>query len=1045
MPNRSVVAMLLSAGVVLMAGSARLTAQCCSAEFQAARAFSPGGDVVAIEDLDADGAADMVVGTRGDVSILLGQGDGSFGSAQGYPVSDRVGFLRLQDLNGDGDLDIVAAITPSRGEGLIEVLMGQGDGTFSGPSSYPAGDTPSSVDVDDLDGDGVPDIAAANYFSEDISILIGNGDGTFRAAVDYPVGSALLSLEIADFDGNGASDIVVGSYYQVDTLLGNGDGTFQPPVGIGAGDGSRSLVSEDLDGDGDADLVVANEYSNDVKVFLGNGDGTFPPPVSHAVGSGPGSLSVADLDGDGALDLAVPNEYSSRVAVLLGSGTGTFAPAVSYLSGAGSRSVAVADLDGDLELDLAVASRGSTTILLGYGDGTFLSATDLPTGSKSRSVAVGDLDRDGVSDLVVANFLSDDTSILLGNGDGTFRPAVNYVAGDGPQDIGLADFDGDGFLDVAVACSESEDVGILLGNGDGTLRAATRYAAGVYPGAIAIEDFDRDGVADLVIANWATPGTATILMGNGDGTFQAAVGYLTGNQAAGVTIEDLDGDGVEDLAVANYESEDVSILLGNGDGTFQTAVSYLAGRRPYGLAIEDLNGDGVADLAVTNYESFAVTILLGGGDGTFGFFASYGIMSGTPIAVAIVDLDGDGARDLAVTNRSSEVSILMGDGRGGFVSGDRYGTGAANEGIVAADLNVDGLSDLAVANFGGSVTILLGAKQSCPSTVDVIAGMGLGAPNSNEVRVFDAAGVATGVSFAAYGSGQWGVNVASGFVQDGSDEAILTGPGPGTVYGPHVRGFTRGGTPMPRVSFYAYGTLRYGVNVGSGNFDVDCFQEIVAGAGPGAIFGPHVRGFDSDGGAVASIPGLSFYAYGTLKYGANVADGDLDGDATAELLTGPGPGLMFGPQVRGWNFDGGPLLSIAKINFNAFSQSGYGAVVGGGDVDADGFAEIAAAPGPALAHRSRYLGYDYDGAGVSWLPGFDVRPYPLRYGGRMALEDLDADFRVELVTGPGPDPTAAADVYSYFYDGTGLILRPGSFIAFGSLYGVNVAVGSLGW
>jgi len=149
--------------------------------------------------------------------------------------------------------------------------------------------------------------------------------------------------------------------------------------------------------------------------------------------------------------------------------------------------------------------------------------------------------------------------------------------------------------------------------------------------------------------------------------------------------------------------------------------------------------------------------------------------------------------------------------------------------------------------------------------------------------------------------------------------------------------------------------------------------------------------------------------------------------------------------VRGFDFDGGPLRGIGAINFNAFSQTGYGAVVAGADVDADGYAEMAASQGPGSNHPARFRGYNYDGAKVSWLQGFDVTPYGTGYGGRVALWGMNGDNRAELITGPGPDPAAQAIVYSFDYDGTSLALRPGPFIAFTSSYGVNVAAGSLGW
>ncbi len=101
------------------------------------------------------------------------------------------------------------------------------------------------------------------------------------------------------------------------------------------------------------------------------------------------------------------------------------------------------------------------------------------------------------------------------------------------------------------------------------------------------------------------------------------------------------------------------------------------------------------------------------------------------------------------------------------------------------------------------------------------------------------------------------------------------------------------------------------MNVGCGDIDGDGMDEIVTGAGPGAVFGPHVRGWNWDGsGAVQAIPGISFFAYEYTEWGANVACGDLDGDGFDEILTGPGPGPAHPPRIRGWNYDGTVLTAI---------------------------------------------------------------------------------------------------------------------------------------
>ncbi|MFN7972726.1 MAG: DNRLRE domain-containing protein [Acidobacteriota bacterium] len=304
------------------------------------------------------------------------------------------------------------------------------------------------------------------------------------------------------------------------------------------------------------------------------------------------------------------------------------------------------------------------------------------------------------------------------------------------------------------------------------------------------------------------------------------------------------------------------------------------------------------------------------------------------------------------------------------------------------------------------------------------------------VRVYDAQGNATSVDFTAYGAGQYGVTVASGDVDGGLSE-ILTGPGPGPVYGPQVRAFDRTGSAIAKVNFYAYGTLKYGAKVERAGVDSDPYDEILTAPGPGAVFGPHVRGFNYDGASVSAIAKISFFAYGTLRYGVNARAGSVDLDSWDEIVTGPGPGVMFGSQVRGFDYDASTIASIGKINFNAFAYAGYGANLAAGDVDRDLSAEIAAAPGPGPTHPARFAGFNYDGATLTALPGYDITPFTSLQGGRVDLCDFDRDDAADLVAKPG-DFSMAPRVYAY---GSGSLSQLPSFLP----VGVAVAGGDLAY
>ena len=331
--------------------------------------------------------------------------------------------------------------------------------------------------------------------------------------------------------------------------------------------------------------------------------------------------------------------------------------------------------------------------------------------------------------------------------------------------------------------------------------------------------------------------------------------------------------------------------------------------------------------------------------------------------------------------------------------------------------------------------------------VDYVVGEGLGISNTNRVRVHRGDGSFAAVDFQAYGAGKWGTNVAAGDIDGGGQAEMITGPGPGDVYGPQVRGWKRDGTSMGKINYYAYGTLRYGANVATGLLDGDVFEEIQTGAGPGSVFGPHMRGWNFDGTTVTAIAKINFFAYGTLRYGVNPGVGALDADAYDELLTGAGPGAVFAPQVRGWNVDGGTVTSMSKINYFAYSAIQYGVNIAAGDVEADTFDEIVTAKGPGstTAYDALVLGFDYDDVAVVAAPGFAVIAHPSLYGARVGVGDVVAAGGEELLTGAGRDPAAVSTVRSYAYDGTALTLLSNAFTPFTGGYGVNVAPGRLGY
>jgi hypothetical protein len=320
--------------------------------------------------------------------------------------------------------------------------------------------------VADMNNDGKLDLVAGRKTTRTagaIQILFGNGNGSFKAPIDSKSKPAYSPRYAADFNNDGKLDLITLAHDSIAAFLGNGRGTVVQEPSYNYCCNASYVSVADFNGDGNLDLSFASgfpEEGSNVQIYLGKGNGTFEPgSQQQPYYSGWGQPAIGDFNSDGKLDLAVP-DADGYVDIFLGNGDGTFQTPVTYKGTYGSGPyVITADINGDGKLDLITAAG---SVFLGNGDGTFTADGGVSTKFSAYSLFVGDFNGDGILD-VVGLSSTGNVDIFLGNGDGTFQSALEFAAGTpGGQPqlpiLGIGDFNGDGKLDVVTS-------GTVNGNG----------------------------------------------------------------------------------------------------------------------------------------------------------------------------------------------------------------------------------------------------------------------------------------------------------------------------------------------------------------------------------------------------------------------------------------------------------------------------------------------------------------------------------------------------------------------------------------------------
>ena len=665
----------------------------------------------------------------GTASLGAGSAGLSFVNSATPAVGNGPHAIAAADFNGDGILDLAVTsygACPATGtcaNGTVTVLLGNGDGTFTASPASPAtGINPISIATGDFNGDGIPDLAVANaggcyvsnFTSCPITVLLGNGDGTFTGASTNPDSDAdPLAIVVGDFNGDGKEDLAVlddngtcdlvttPPYCSPSALIvwyGNGDGTFTNEVTAEPGNNPTGVVPGYFSADGVEDLAVIvpqgagslNDPNTDydyVDVLLGSQSDSFTSNVtflsnvagpSSNIGT-PSSIAAADFNGDGNVDLAVGNDlvetsgYGALIQVLLGNGTGAFTLGADTNTAAVPASMVVGDFNGDGIPDLAVAENNQTVqILLGNGDGTFTVQTaSLATDSPVNSMVTGDFNGEGFSDLAVAGsgvygvtLLSPVTEtasatssggIALQPGTGIHQIVASY-AGDSnykPSISGSVALTAATIMPSVVVKASPNPV--ALGGSD-TLTATVSGTGAAPTGTVTF----LNGATPVGEAALSSTGTAAIMVGpfltaglesiaaeySGDIHYAATI-------SQGITLQALPG-----TPTLSLTSSTASIIQGGSPATFTATVSG-AGVKPTGT-VTFLDGTATLNTSTLSADvaSFSINALA---FGVHSITAAYsGDSNYTAATSAAVSLNVTGGATPTFTLAASATSVPYG-------------------------------------------------------------------------------------------------------------------------------------------------------------------------------------------------------------------------------------------------------------------------------------------------------------------------------------------------------------------------------------------------
>ena len=835
---------------------------------------------------------------------------------------------------------------------------------------FGTGTLPYVAVLNDLDGDGRPDMVVANAADNTISILVNVsvnslGATSFSSKIDIPVGNDPRAIAIGDVDGSALPEIVVANAGSASlTVLRNSSrpgnitaASFDLRVDFPTGSHPFSVAINDIDLDGRPELISANLSAGTVSVLHNTGvNGTIYPTsfasrTDYAAGTFPRSLVVNDLDRDGRPDIAVVNEQSNTATILRNTAaTGTIdlnsfalVSGNSLVTGNNPNCIIASDIDGDGRPDLVVSNFGSNSVSVfrnnsipgALTQGSFVPKIDFATAGQPFFVAAGDADGDGKPDIVTANASSNNLSVLLNTipvfntiTASSFAPKVDFAVGNYPVSAAIGDLDGNGIPELIAANAGSNSVSVLAIN---------------LPQPPVITLFSpASGPAGTTVTITGTGFNAT--PANNVVYFGAVKAAVSAGSATSLTVAVPAGATYQPLSVLNtvsgltaFASRPFNPTFTNPFGTgipadfFKPRVDFSTGNNAflYGVAFGDLDGDGKPDMIGVNRIAQTISVLRNTsstGTITASSFAAPLVIStpNYPESVVLADIDGDGKPDIVAANPGNySFSVLRNMASPGaltaasFAARADFSTSVYISSLATGDLDGDGKPDVIVSNlYSGTVSVL--RNISAPGAVNAASFMGK-------------------IDFAA---GNYPRSLAISDVDgDGKPDIVVANERSNNV---SVLRNTAAFANINAASFAARADFPVGANppgIAVGDVDGDGKPDIVA-ANYGSSTVSVLRNTSTSGIVnTASFAAKADFVTGTNPF--SVVIGDVDGDGKPDLVTANSNANTIS-VLRNTAAPGNIMASSfsGKVDF---STSGYPLSVVTGDLDGDGIAEVAAA------------------------------------------------------------------------------------------------------